>query len=114
MGLPRCSTVVLHRQNPAVRELPDFEGLFRYRKSVAEREGFEPPFYLWASNARILHSNGWATLAANLSDYFCLQRTSDLRVSIVALATAVASESPSRIRPTRSGDSQARWIRLLT
>jgi hypothetical protein len=39
----RCSTVVLHRQKPAVRELPDFEGLFRYRKSVAEREGFEPP-----------------------------------------------------------------------
>jgi hypothetical protein len=40
MGLPRCSTVVLHRQNPAVRETPDFEGLFRHRKSVAEREGF--------------------------------------------------------------------------
>ena len=40
MGLPRCSTVVLHRQNPAVRETPDFKGLFRCRKSVAEREGF--------------------------------------------------------------------------
>jgi transposase len=25
---PRCSTVVLHRQKPAVREAPDFEGLF--------------------------------------------------------------------------------------
>jgi hypothetical protein len=42
----RCSTVVLHRQKPAVPELPDFEGLFRYRKSVAEREGFEPPIGL--------------------------------------------------------------------
>jgi hypothetical protein len=46
MGLPRCSTVVLHRQNPAVRETPDFKGLFRCRKSVAEREGFEPPIGL--------------------------------------------------------------------
>jgi hypothetical protein len=46
MGLPRCSTVVLHRQKPAVREAPDFEGLFRYRESVAEREGFEPPIGL--------------------------------------------------------------------
>jgi hypothetical protein len=43
MGLPRCSTVVLHRQNPAVREAPDFEGLFRCPKSVAEREGLSPP-----------------------------------------------------------------------
>jgi hypothetical protein len=42
MSLPRCSTVVLHRQNPAVRETPDFEGLFRCRKSVAEREGLSP------------------------------------------------------------------------
>src|ERR1700676_3321632 len=46
MGLPRCSTVVLHPQNTAVRETPDFEGLFRHRKSVAEREGFEPPIGL--------------------------------------------------------------------
>jgi hypothetical protein len=35
-----CSTGVLHRQKPAVREMPDFEGLLRYRKSVAEREEF--------------------------------------------------------------------------
>jgi hypothetical protein len=33
-GVPRCSTVVLHRQKPAVREMPDSEGLFRHRKSV--------------------------------------------------------------------------------
>jgi hypothetical protein len=32
--------VVLHRKNPAVRKMPVFEGLFRCRKSVAEREGF--------------------------------------------------------------------------
>jgi hypothetical protein len=44
VGPPWCSTVVLHRQNPAVREAPDFEGLFRYRKSVAEREGLSPTF----------------------------------------------------------------------
>jgi hypothetical protein len=37
-GVPRCSTVVLHRQKPAVREMPDSEGLFRHRKSVADRE----------------------------------------------------------------------------
>jgi hypothetical protein len=36
----RCPTVVLHRQKQAVRELPDFEGLFRHRNMVAEREGF--------------------------------------------------------------------------
>jgi hypothetical protein len=47
---------------------------------------------------------------SRLTDYFCLQRLSDLRVSIAVLATAVASESPSRTRPTRSGESQARWV----
>ena len=31
--------MVLHRQKPAVREAPDFEGLFRCPKTVAEREG---------------------------------------------------------------------------
>ena len=41
-----CSTGVLHRQNPTVLEMTDFEGLFRCRKSVAEREGFEPPIGL--------------------------------------------------------------------
>lgn len=51
---------------------------------------------------------------SHLFDYFCLQRTSDLRESIAALANAVASESPSKTRPTRLGDNQARWIRLLT
>jgi hypothetical protein len=30
VGPPRCSTVVLHRQKPEVREVPDVEGLFRY------------------------------------------------------------------------------------
>jgi hypothetical protein len=34
---------VLHRQNPTVLEMTDFEGLFRCRKSVAEREGFPTP-----------------------------------------------------------------------
>jgi hypothetical protein len=32
--------VVLHRKKPAAREVPDFEGLFRCLKTVAEREGF--------------------------------------------------------------------------
>lgn len=36
-------TMVLHRHFPVVQETPDLEGLFRYRKSVAEREGFAPP-----------------------------------------------------------------------
>ena len=31
---------MLHRHFSAVREIPDIEGLFRCRKSVAEREGF--------------------------------------------------------------------------
>src|SRR5260370_29000284 len=46
--------------------------------------------------------------------YLCLHKISDLRVSIAPLASAVASGSPSRTRPTRSGDSQATWTRLLT
>ena len=46
--------------------------------------------------------------------YRGLHKTSDLRVRIAPLANAVASGSPSRTRPTRSGDNQARWIRLLT
>jgi hypothetical protein len=33
---------VLHRLFPAVRETPVLEGLFRRRKSLAERVGFEP------------------------------------------------------------------------
>jgi hypothetical protein len=41
-----CYTAVLHRSQPAVRETPDFEGLFRHRKSVAEREGFASPLAL--------------------------------------------------------------------
>jgi hypothetical protein len=35
MGGKECPTGVLHRQKPAVRETPDFEGLFRYWKTVA-------------------------------------------------------------------------------
>ena len=34
-----CSTVVLHRKNPAVREMPVSEGLLRRPKWLAEREG---------------------------------------------------------------------------
>jgi hypothetical protein len=58
--------------------------------------------------------SGAGHLDKTFSGYLCLHRTSDLRVSIAALAKAVASEPPSKIRPTRSGESQARWIRLLT
>jgi hypothetical protein len=50
----------------------------------------------------------------DLSSYLGLHKTLDLRVSIALLANAVASGSPSMTRPTRSGDNQARWIRLLT
>jgi hypothetical protein len=42
---PSCYTVVLHRQKPAVRETPVFEGLLRCPKPMvpmAEREGFAP------------------------------------------------------------------------
>ena len=46
--------------------------------------------------------------------YLRPHKTSDLRVSMAILARAVASASPPRTRPTRSGDNQARWIRLLT
>jgi hypothetical protein len=35
---PRCSTVVLHRHFPAVREKPVFEGLLRCPKSMADRD----------------------------------------------------------------------------
>lgn len=38
-----CYTAVLHRHRLAVWEHTDFEGFFRYQKSVAERAGFEPP-----------------------------------------------------------------------
>ena len=38
LGCPRCYTVVLHRQFPAVREMPDSEGILRCRKPMAERE----------------------------------------------------------------------------
>ena len=55
-----------------------------------------------------------ASLGQAFSSYLCLHRTSDLRVSIAALAKAVAAESPSKTRSTTSGESQARWIRLLT
>src|ERR1700736_5419974 len=55
-----------------------------------------------------------ATLGPTNFGYLGLHRTSDLRVSMALLANAVASGSPSRTRPTRSGDNQARWIRLLT
>ncbi|SRR6266404_1098452 len=48
------------------------------------------------------------------SGYLRRHSASDLRVSIALLARAVACGSPYRIWPTRSGDSQARWIRLLT
>src|SRR6266436_6502520 len=37
-GSRECSTVVLHRHFPAVRETPDFKGLLRCRVTVAERE----------------------------------------------------------------------------
>jgi hypothetical protein len=53
-------------------------------------------------------------LAGARSAHLGLHKTSDLRVSIAPLADAVASGSPSRTRLTISGDSQARWIRLLT
>jgi hypothetical protein len=40
------AATVLHRgatpSKAAVREAPDFKGLFRYQKMVAERVGFEP------------------------------------------------------------------------
>jgi hypothetical protein len=35
--------MVLHRHFPAVREMPDFKGLLRCPKSMADREGFETP-----------------------------------------------------------------------
>ncbi|MHC2255734.1 hypothetical protein ACVILK_005426 [Bradyrhizobium embrapense] len=38
--------MVLHRKNPAVREKPVFEGLLRYPKAMAEREGLRRPFSL--------------------------------------------------------------------
>jgi hypothetical protein len=75
---------------------------------------------IWLSRAQPIrpcttfHSYGSAKPAADLSGYLCLHKTSDLRESIAALASAVASGSPSKTRPTRSGDNQARWIRLLT
>jgi len=47
-------------------------------------------------------------------DYYRFHKMSELRVSIAVLATEVASGSPSRTLLTRSGDSQARWIKLLT
>jgi hypothetical protein len=79
----------------------------REREREREREGFEP-FFPYRRAARIVQSIDrrkpnprQASLGKTFSSYRCLHRTSDLRVSIAALANAVASESPSKTRPTR-------------
>jgi hypothetical protein len=95
-----------------------------YPPGVVEWEGFEPP--LTRSSLRVgdeysitmdrENARASVDFARDLTfpGYLGLQKTSDLRVSNAPLANTVASGSPSRTRPTRSGDNQARWIRLLT
>jgi hypothetical protein len=62
-----CSTVVLHRKNPAVREKPVFEGLLRCHKTMAEREGHSATFILSACfPGKISKSGG---LEGYISDY---------------------------------------------
>jgi hypothetical protein len=91
MGLPRCSTVVLHRQNPAVRETPDFKGLFRCRKSVAEREGLSP---IHPSPSKILVKQGLSRRPAEAVYHLRVPRT-EVRDDDFFGETRLEFESPA-------------------
>jgi hypothetical protein len=74
--------------------------------SAAEIYGFKP---------QTLKIPNWSYVRADVSihlatqsDYYRFHKMSELRVSIAVLAAEVASGSPSRTLPTRSGDNQAR------
>jgi len=80
-----CCTIVLHRHFPAVRETPNFEGLFRCRKSLAKREGFAyllplsahrlqwmPP--QWRHDRRADDQGEHSALAQMIHRYGCLLR----------------------------------------
>lgn len=58
--------MVLHRHFPAVRETPDFKGLLRCEKIVAEREGLSESF---------CHSAGFPEKEASPADYSDTLRT---------------------------------------
>ena len=102
-------TTALHRQFPAVRET--LEGLFRHRKSVAEREGFSPPSPWLAqrhaqSLRRAIRKNTLAEALGNLRDRpvrgdsfrFCLEFASGLsgfRALAITLHPFVKNRSES-------------------
>lgn len=60
--MPRCYTLVLHRQFPATQEVPDFVGLSSPSERLAERERLDPRLQDYNSSSSAffrLERDGW-------------------------------------------------------
>jgi hypothetical protein len=104
-------------------KLPNVENLWLFgldwrrggiRTPVASGHGSPPAIPEFQNNGSAKPAPRVNLPQPHVPGYVCFHRALDLRVSVAALANTVASGSLSKTRSTISGESQARWIRLLT